>query len=59
VCDFIDFLCEFTVNTTEHTVASYEMKAAKKSLTTLEYFIFRKKKHPAWNFPQILTSFMQ
>jgi hypothetical protein len=24
VCDFIDFVCEFTVKTTEHTVASYE-----------------------------------
>jgi hypothetical protein len=23
-CDFIDFPCEFTVKTTEYTVASYE-----------------------------------
>jgi hypothetical protein len=27
VCDFIDFVCEFFVKTTEHTVASYNMKA--------------------------------
>jgi hypothetical protein len=24
VCDFIEFLCEITVKTTKHTVASYE-----------------------------------
>jgi hypothetical protein len=24
VCDFIDFVCEFTIKTTEHTAASYE-----------------------------------